>query len=414
MEWQSNKTLWAGKLQEVSLPEAGKAWEAMALLLDKEMPEDRKRRRRWLLLILLLPLLVGAGYFAWEGRSMNRPIPTRGADLPPLTGKSAAPVSGGSGSSPSAQAHSDGTSPVPSRVAQRTRGNDVEKASSDNGVMAVSPRQQRDVRRSDPGSIVSLGIVGPDLKEMGIALSPAKNAKQKATPHSNDPLKCPPVERPQTTGFVVGIGLNQSLPVNGQQVWTNPSGGLNQWWKDYIPVPFVRYYFQPKVFVQVDARIHAPQYTSRDLWFSYISNGTAYTVFIKKLYYFQLPVTVHYAPAPDWSIGLGLQYSHYGSGIAALPDSNQNHYYFTGPLSDYPMVYVQHNEFRGLVSLDYTYRRWIIGASYDEAFTKAVSKRIANLPATPGSTFTELPPPVRNSSSQVYLRYILWDGRKKK
>ena len=258
-----------------------------------------------------------------------------------------------------------------------------------------------ELRRSDPGKIAPLGIAGPNLRAPKIA-------------HSNDPLKCPPVEKQKASGWVVGIGLNQSIPVDGQQVWTNPSGGLNTWWKDYIPVPFVRYYFQPKVFLQAEVRIHAPQYTPKNVWFFYQNNDSIYTgpLIIKKLFYFQLPVTIHYAPAPDWSVGLGLQYSHYGKGVTATSDSGSIHFYYAGPLSDYQMVFVQHNEFRGLVSLDYTYRHWIIGMSYDQAFTKALIVRVPDPAATPQASVLQSPSPFRNSSLQLFVRYILWDGRK--
>jgi hypothetical protein len=210
----------------------------------------------------------------------------------------------------------------------------------------------------------------------------------------------------------VAIGLNQSVPVDGQQVWTNPSGGLNTWWKDYIPVPSIRYYVRPKLYLQLEARIHAPQYTPRDLMFSYKYSDTFYSapVYIKKLFYLQVPVSVHYSPADNWSVGLGLQYSHYGKGIVQAGDSNV----YIGPLSAFPMAFVKQPEFRGLVSLDYTCRNWVLGASYDEAFTRAITVRVLNPVANPQAGVLQQPPPVRNSSLQLYLRYILWDGRKKK
>jgi hypothetical protein len=402
MERLSNNNPWAEKLEQVSLPDAGEAWKAMAVVLDKEMPADqRKRRRRWLLLILLLPLLGGPGYFLWQGQNAGKAIISAPAGKSTVSAPGVAAVV-----APAPLVAGHPVAVCSRRAANRHRvsvssGADVATVT---GVVVKDDEvaHQRPIKHSDPGGIMPLGITGPNLSGIRV-------------PHSNDPLKCPPVEREKTTGFVVGIGLNQALPVQGQQVWTNPSGGLNTWWKDYIPVPFVQYYLQPKVFVQAEVRIHAPQYTPGNLWFSYLSNGGAYSgqVYIKKLFYFQLPVTIHYAPSPRWSIGLGLQYSLYDKGIAATPDTNQRNYYFTAPLSAYPMVYVQHNEFRGLVSLDYIYRRWVVGTSYDEAFTRAVSVRIANLPGPPGSTFLNLPPPVRNNSLQLYVRYILWDGRGK-
>jgi hypothetical protein len=424
MEKLPNNNPWAEKLEQVSLPDAGEAWKTMAAVLEKEMPADqKKRKRRLLLLIFLLFLLSGSGYFVWRAWNPAAPasVINRSTPLPQASssGVSQAPARGTSqvesphgaaGKEGGAGNQNTGVGNLNTMVNQDSAANKhlaakdvrIGPPHARNGVVAAVPRavprQPREPLRSNPGSIVPLGIAGLYLIQGGPL-------------HSNDPLKCPPVERQKKTGFVVGIGLNQAIPVDGQQIWTNPSGGLNTWWKDYIPVPFVRYYFQPKVFVQAEARIHAPQYTPKDLSFSYQYNDTFYSgrVDIKKLFYFQLPVTIHYAPSPDWSVGLGLQYSHYGSGIAAIADSN--YYNYIGPLSGFPMVFVQHHEFRGLISLDYTYRHWIIGMSYDEAFTKALNVRVPNPAAAPQAAVIQAPPPVRNSSLQLFVRYILWDGR---
>ncbi len=421
MERTTDNNPWALKLQEVTLPDAEEGWKGMTTVLDKEMPADRKKRRRWLLLILLLPLAAVSGYLVWRQQGTTSTVsPPRAGSLPVTRGTSPGASAGmkpgrsigtTSGSTPEATPGTTraGTTPAGTTrtnsgrirewIAGPTPGTSVLPADG-GGTIPVSVAQ-RDLRRSDPGKIVLLGIAGPNLSGMRI-------------PHSNDPLKCPPVEKDKASGWVVGIGLNQSIPVDGQQFWTNPSGGLNTWWKDYIPVPFARYYFQPKVFLQAELRIHAPQHMPAYLSFFYQYNDTMMSdlVYIKKLFYFQLPVTIHYSPSTDWSVGLGLQYSHYGNGVYALGDSIPVNYYGFGPLKDYPMVFIKNNEFRGLVSVDYTYRRWIIGMSYDQAFTKALVVRVPDPAATPQASVLLSPTPFRNSSLQLYIRYILWDGRK--
>jgi hypothetical protein len=448
MERLSDNTPWALKLQEVTLPDAGEGWKSMAAVLDKELPAERKRRRWWLLLILLLPLAAVSGYLGWRTHQITSPVSPRAGYLPAKPGTSPFPANGAVagkkrtagnvGDTANERTVENGVTVKRSTLVNRdvteikkpvsNGGAVVKRRTQMNGVMTPTektriygpgghdelsrseselrrserdqPRPEDELRRSDPGHIIPLGIAGPNLRVPKIA-------------HSNDPLKCPPVEKQKTTGLVVGVGLNQSIPVDGQQFWFNSSGGLNTWWKDYIPVPFVRYYFRPKLFLQAEVRIRAPQFTPKDAWFAYKYNDTNYlgSIFIKKLFYFQLPVTIHYAFSPDWSVGLGLQYSHYGKGITATSDSGLIHFNFAGPLSDYPMVFVRRDEFRGLVSVDYTYRHWIIGMSFDEAFTKALSVRVPDPVATPQATVLYTPPPVRNSSLQLYVRYILWDGR---
>jgi hypothetical protein len=438
MERPSNNTQWAEKLERVSLPDAGEAWKTMAAVLEKEMPMDqRKRRRSLLVLIFLLILLVGTGYLVWRAASVKSTTGKSSVQVRPgqvsgreerggsAVGGQASVGEASDGESSGRKTTKGGTMTVvngasvadgrsmdretaaKSRMATNRRIMTGEESEVPAGGDPVGKDREgsthidglREPRHSDPGRIIRLGFMGQDLS--GISIS-----------HANDPLKCPPVEAQKMTRWVAGVGLNQSIPVDGQQFWFNPSGGLNTWWKDYIPVPFVRYYFQPKVFMQAEVRIHAPQYTTRNLWFAYLNDSlNFFGVFIKKLYYLQLPVTIHYAPSPAWSIGLGLQYSHYCSGITALADSLPNSYYSFRPLSDYPMVYARSYEFRGLVSLDYMYRHWIVGVSYDQAFTRAIGVRITSVTLPGPATFTELPPPVRNSSLQLFVRYILWGGR---
>src|SRR6202012_3209486 len=207
------------------------------------------------------------------------------------------------------------------------------------------------------------------------------------------------------TGWTLGIGFNQGVAVSGQQAWNHYNvGSLNSPLLDYIPVPTVSYHFQPKLYVQAEARFHAPQYTQKNLGFFYTGNDTLGLtpgyVYIEKLFYFQLPVSIHYSPIPNWSIGLGLQYSRYEKGIGyaqytigAKPAS----------LSRYKSLSIEHNDFRGLASLDYTFRNWVVGISYDQAFNQFMHAQHSASVTFNSQTLA------RNSSFQISLRYTLWD-----
>ena len=278
------------------------------------------------------------------------------------------------------------------------------------GVSSGAIPEQHSLHRSYPEEIQPLGIPPPGAIGGRMALPDWKNypalpkAKSVTRSRSNSPL---PVGR---TGWKLAIGFNQSITVSGQQAFINRSGGVNHAWKDYIPIPSVSYYFSPKFYIQAEARFHAPQFTQKQLGFYYEVNdslGTQLTgpIYIEKLFYFQLPVSIHYSPIPSISVGLGLEYSKYGSGIANYPDSL---YSVSTPLRKYPNVHIQPSDFRGLVSLDYTFRNWVVGISYDLAFNRFLNYRLTG-PAV-------IAPPVlaRNSSLQISLRYTLWDHRKKR
>jgi hypothetical protein len=230
-------------------------------------------------------------------------------------------------------------------------------------------------------------------------------AKAASRSRSNSPLSVSP------TGWQLAIGFNQPVVLGGQGAWNKRAGGVNPALLDYIPVPSISYYFQPKLYIQVEARFHAPQYTQRNLGFQYTNFDTSSTalptgsVYIEKLFYFQLPVSIHFSPLPNWSVGLGLEYSRYSNGIAynnffpgAKPTS----------LKRYPSLFIQPDEFRGMVSLNYTFRRWVVGITYDEAFNRFMHTQLS------GPTIFNSQTLARNSALQLTLRYTLWDSRKRR
>jgi hypothetical protein len=233
-------------------------------------------------------------------------------------------------------------------------------------------------------------------------LSKAKTANRS---RSNSPMSI------SQRGWKLGIGFNESVVVGGQQAWNKRGGGLNPALLDYIPVPSISYYFQPKLYVQLEARFHAPQYTQKYLGFEYTPADSPSTtppigpIYIEKLFYFQLPVSIHYSPLPGLSVGLGLQYSRFTKGIAYNPyDSSAK----PTSLKRYPSLFIQRDEFRGVVSLNYTFRRWVVGITYDEAFNRFMHVQLS------GPTIFNSQVLARNSSLQLTLRYTLWDSRKRR
>jgi hypothetical protein len=240
--------------------------------------------------------------------------------------------------------------------------------------------------------------------------------KKPATPAPATPEK----EKEKIKGFVAGLGLNHVFPVGGQQVSSFNSGGTTGTLSDYIPVPMVRYYFSEKLYVQMEAQFNAPQYAGKNVVIQAtpISLGPnrvlTNTVSVQKLFYFNVPLSVHYSPIDNLSIGVGLQYSRLRNAVGQTDSTITNT--FSTPVDSlvgkhiitlktspaYQLIST--NEFRVLLDANYTYKHFVLGFRYNQALSNFVNVQLGSGAVTQA----------RNSSLQLYLRYILWDQRKKK
>jgi hypothetical protein len=228
--------------------------------------------------------------------------------------------------------------------------------------------------------------------------------------------------RANNKGWVAGIGLNQFFTVGQQEQSNYNSSGTTGGIRDYIPVPMIRYYFNNKFFVQLEAQFNTPQYTKKDLLASEskVDSTTIPTaklqsvLYIKKLFYFNVPLSVHFSPFPNFYVGAGLQYSRLTNGVGLFQDKASPRYTAGADTikksqvqsfkNDTTYQKMRTNELRLLLDLSFTYKKFIIGARYNRALSNFIDVRISDSQVTQS----------RNSSIQVYLRYILWDGRKKK
>ncbi len=221
---------------------------------------------------------------------------------------------------------------------------------------------------------------------------------------------------------MAAIGLNQFFPLGGQQS-VYSSDGTSGTLSDYIPVPVLRYYFNRKLYVQLEAQINTPQATKKNLVISSPPPDTATipgqsivsSASLQQLFYFNVPLSIHYTLFDNFDVGAGLQFSRLTNAIGAfdtattivngpniVPVSSSNAVKsFKG---DALYQKIKTDEFRFLLDMSYTYKHFIGGLRYNQALSKFVDIQIA-----PGQTTQG-----RNSSLQLYLRYILWDVRKKR
>ena len=258
----------------------------------------------------------------------------------------------------------------------------------------------------------------PDRKKTPEGNKTPDSKKKQDTKKAPDGKKTP--ERDSTErGWTAGLGINQFFTIGGQEKSNYNSSGTTGGLSDYIPVPVIRYYFNPKLFVQLEAQFNAPQYTKKDFVVSHPPLDTTSPVLyhqtsvqIKKLFYLNLPLSIHYSPFPDFYIGTGLQFSRLSNGIGLFENNS-----FTPGSTDTlksartqsfrgDTIYrhIKTQEFRLLLDLSYNYKKFVLGLRYNRALSNFINIRISATQIAQS----------RNSSLQLYLRYNFWDNRKKR
>jgi hypothetical protein len=220
--------------------------------------------------------------------------------------------------------------------------------------------------------------------------------------------------------LAAGLGLNQFFTVGSQQHSDYNSGGTSGILSDYIPVPMLRAYLSKKLYIQLEAQFNTPQYTKKLLAKEVITYDTIggipvqsnqHSVFIKKLFYFNIPLSIYYSPFKNFYIGTGLQFSRLTNGVGLFENTQIS----SGPnlvteskvgsfKDDAAYKVLKTNEWRFLFDANYQWKNLSGGIRYNQAFNNFINTRIS------GTEVTQ----ARNSSIQLYLKYILWRNKKTK
>ncbi len=237
-------------------------------------------------------------------------------------------------------------------------------------------------------------------------------------------VKKPAASLQDSKGPVFAIGINQFFPIGAQQHSGFNSGGTSGALSDYIPVPQGRYYLHRWLYLQAEVQFNVPQYTRTLLVEQQpdFQSGPVNTraTFVKKLFYFNVPLSIHFSPVKHLYVGTGLQYSRLTNAIAIQQEYPGAAALVTGNLrlpgdssllaekvirlkGDSAYRRLSTSEWRFLFDVNYQWHKLTIGARYNQAFSDFVHVRIS------GNLITQ----AHNSSLQCYLRYDLWDRRKK-
>lgn len=220
-------------------------------------------------------------------------------------------------------------------------------------------------------------------------------------------------------GMAAGLSISKSFPIASQQAYPYNINAKGNLLSDYIPAPYFQWYLRKNLYLQLAFQINSPQYTAASFKHSSSSSSALDTVntdvTLKKLYYTDIPLTVHYAPFKHLFIGAGLQLSMYRGGVALQNEQNVQldsgsaipQYTNTSEavkLNDslQRVFSLRKTDWRILFDIQYNWRRAAIGFRFQEPLTNYLK----NIPSgSPGRA--------RNTSLGLYLQYNLWERKRK-
>lgn len=219
--------------------------------------------------------------------------------------------------------------------------------------------------------------------------------------------------------FGAGLGLQQLIPIDGQKAVPYNSFGRKGSLGDYIPSAHFRVY-QKKKFLQVELRYGAPQYT-KDIEYSkkvlHFDSSSGLTIssvnHVKKTYYHQLPVSIHFNILPNLSMGGGFVWNKFQNAVVEQQTERSiGGVIITDSIQAGTIVNVKKDTtnsfaksyFQFMVEAQYTWRRFSFGARY----SRGVQPYLTFTSPVTGQTQKE-----RNASLQIFLRYELWRSKKK-
>jgi hypothetical protein len=211
--------------------------------------------------------------------------------------------------------------------------------------------------------------------------------------------------------WAAGLGLSQSFAVGSQQYSGYNANGTRGTIADYIPVPFIRGYINKKLYLQLEAQFKTPQYTKQLLVKNEIiidSNGNKETsTYINKLYYFNVPLSIHYSPYNNFNIGAGLQFSKLTNAVGLFElkqpgvsgiDTRTTY----ASLKNDPLYKeIKTTEWRILLDANYQWKNLALGIRYNQALSNFINVQISPVQVTQG----------KNSSVQLFVWYTLWKNK---
>lgn len=215
--------------------------------------------------------------------------------------------------------------------------------------------------------------------------------------------------------FAAGIAPFQNLAIASQQSYNYNSAGNKGVASDYIPSPYLQLHVTNKIYLMSEFQFNAPQATPNLLLSQKSINtpmnvaGCTEDVYLRKLYYFNLPISFYYSPVKNFYLGSGIQFSSLNSGLAYVEQRSQNntliHSETVKIKDDQFSTKIKASEWRYLFDANYYANRFMFGFRYNQALNNYINLHPTNnLPVTQA----------RNQSFQFYIRYNIIVSNKKR
>jgi hypothetical protein len=242
------------------------------------------------------------------------------------------------------------------------------------------------------------------------------------------------LNQPQKKGWVIGGSFNFHMPLSTQQISTLNMNGRKGNLVDYLPSVYVQYHLNDKLYLQSEIQYSSPQHTPNHILFDEWNNMTTHQkeenlVYLDKLYYINIPVTIHYSPLKNIQFGSGIQLSHlvksiltdeqavWQNGMEGWQKTIVNTQIYSkspGAASnngsmparvDTALQNFKSNDLRMVLDANYNLNKLNIGFSLNIGLTNYLNSKAG---------ISSIHIKDRNEDLKIYLRYKLWDQRRKK
>ncbi len=439
----------AEELKKLPLPDEDKAWAAMQHMLNEK--DDRRPPfaipimlqgcRGWIAIMVLVLLAGGAAYYFLDRKNEKEQV---ASTIPVKETRSGIPLQGNdnktqpestvdvastgnksvnnevqpgvNGSRPNlSRSIEDGETPLPVKKKKRpsrtqsrrninikpaiTNAEVATQEDNDQDFAVVTQEQEEKIFREEPGRKQDSSETNTDSAEI---------VKIEETPADSMAGSEPGKKKvKQRFSVAAGIAFQHALSLNGSRASTGLLEKRTDW-GDYVPSVYVRLH-RGKWFMQSEFKYGSPQY-GKGFTYRTINQDTvqgvsfATSYYLRKSYYHQVPLSLHYTIKPGWSVGAGIVYNRFNGTISERSLKLSVAGTPVDTILEKRLVDAKYdsafsrNTWQWMAESQYRWKRFSIGARYASGLQPFIRYRDAD-----GSSRSR-----KLHSLNIFLRFELW------